>query len=126
VSLFTDIMGQPGGELLFDTNGEAAIYVPRDEDDDEVPLTVLLGDIRTVERTRGNNKIKVQERDVTIWKAHSVYGGVAAPSLTASLSIAGLLWSITAIPADSANFSRVTVERTTQRYKTREQTFSNG
>lgn len=126
MSLHSDIMGQSGGELLFDTNGDPATYVPKDDDADPVSLTAVLGDIRTVERNTPNGKVKVQTREARIWASvHATYGGVVTPTLHASLSIAGELWSITGFAAKSSTFWNLQLERTSQRLKTREQTFSN-
>jgi len=122
VSLFTDIMGQPGGELLFDTNREAVVYVARGGA--ETNLTALVGDAKIIERKAADGIRKVRTRDITIWATvHAVYGGVVAPSLTASVSIGGELWSVFGIAASSTNFWRLTLEATSQSHKTREQAF---
>lgn len=124
MSLFSDLQADAGGSLLFDTNGEAAIYVA--DSGDETPLTAMLGDVRVIERKTSTGTVKVTVRDATIWcTVHPVYGGVVSPSLRAALSIGGELWSLLGISAGNANFWRLTLEKTHQRYKTREQFFVN-
>lgn len=120
MSLHSEILGQAGGELLFDTNGDSAIYVA--QGGIETPLTAIIGNARIDERTTQDGKKKITVRDVSIWSQHTVYGGVAAPALNAQIAIAGELWNVTAIAVCGPLF-RLTVQKTGQRYKIREEYF---
>ena len=121
MSLHSEMMGEGGGELLFDTNGDSVTYVANGGD--ETPLTALVGNANVSERETTDGKKKITTREVTIWSSHPVYGGVVAPALNAQVEIAGELWSVTAIASISTNFFRLTVQKTGQRYKAREQFF---
>lgn len=124
MSLFTEIMSDAGGSVLFDTSGDQVTHVPREGD--EAAMTALLGDVETIERQTSQGKVKVQTRSITVWNiVHATYGGVVNLRLDDSFSIAGELWSVVAVGAKSGTFWKPKLEKTSQRHKTREQAFQN-
>lgn len=122
-SLFRQIQSQAGGSLLFDTNADEATYI--DREGNETSLLALIGDAKSIERPGSSGKTKVTTRECTVWNyTHAVYSGVGTPQLNATVSIDGEIWSVAAIAAKSENFWRMTLEKTGQRFKTREQFFN--
>lgn len=103
MSLFDDTMAEIGVAALFEALGDAITYTPKGGAAVSLTGLVGFGEI-TDHEERGLRKRLI--RDVTITRdPTSEFGGVANPSLTATVTIDGAEYAITEIQAESASMA---------------------
>jgi hypothetical protein len=110
MSLFHDDFADVALPCLLDLHGQAATY--QDAGGDPVALTVIAGEEQAVETVEDDGRESERMRDVTLLRdPASAYGGVAEPSLHATLCLHGIEYAVRRIAVLTASYAKLIVTR---------------
>ena len=108
MSDFEDDLAWAALIVLLDVHGESIVY--RDDGGDPITLTAIVGDEQTNEVEADEGEDLERLRHITVLRnPASNYGGIAEPSLTATICAQGQTYAVKRIVVQTASHAKLEV-----------------